>query len=91
MRLRLALACALIAAPALAAPTPSRVDYSGFVTLSTDLAADRASHLVPLAKFWELAGEDNTLILDARSADAFARGHIAGAVNLPLTDFTAAS
>jgi phage shock protein E len=31
------------------------------------------------------------LILDARSESAFAAGHIDGAVNLPLTDFTAAS
>jgi hypothetical protein len=38
-----------------------------------------------------MASEADTLILDARSRDAFARGHIAGAVNLPLTDFTAQS
>ena len=37
------------------------------------------------------ARKPNTLILDARSADAFAAGHIKGAVNLPFTEFTAAS
>ena len=31
------------------------------------------------------------LVLDARSESAFAKGHIAGAVNLPLPDFNAAS
>jgi phage shock protein E len=91
MRLRLALACALLAAPALAAPVPSRVDYPGFVALTADLQAERAAHLVSMDRFWQMAAEGDTLILDARSADAFARGHIAGAVNLPLTDFTAAS
>ncbi|WP_260583888.1 rhodanese-like domain-containing protein [Sphingopyxis sp. PET50] len=37
------------------------------------------------------AAKPGTLLLDARSKDAFQRGHIAGAVNLPLTDFTAES
>ena len=37
------------------------------------------------------AGSTDVLVLDARSADAFAAGHIKGAVNLPFTDFTAAS
>jgi hypothetical protein len=36
-----------------------------------------------------MAREGDTLILDARSAEAFARGHIDGAVNLPFPDFTA--
>jgi hypothetical protein len=84
----LALAFAPLAA---AAHTPSRVDYAGFVLLSADLQAERARHLVGLDRFWALAGEGDTLILDARSRDAFARGHIAGAVNLPFTDFTAQS
>ncbi len=36
-------------------------------------------------------GSRRSLILDARSADAYAAGHIRGAVNLPFTDFTADS
>ena len=43
------------------------------------------------AEFSKLAKRPGVLLLDARSADAFAAGHIAGAVNLPLTDFTAQS
>lgn len=89
--LTLALASAPLAAAADPPTTPSRVDYAGFVLLTADLQADRAAHLVSLDKFWAMAGEGNTLILDARSRDAFARGHIAGAVNLPFTDFTAPS
>jgi rhodanese-related sulfurtransferase len=38
-----------------------------------------------------MAARPGTLILDARSESAFAAGHISGAVNLPLTDFTAQS
>ncbi|HEY1427151.1 MAG TPA: rhodanese-like domain-containing protein [Caulobacteraceae bacterium] len=86
-----ALASAPLAAAAEGPPTPSRVDYAGFALLTADLQAIRATHLVNLDRFWAMAGEADTLILDARSRDAFARGHIAGAVNLPLTDFTARS
>jgi len=89
--LTLALASAPLAAVAETPPIPSRVDYAGFAALTDELQADRAQHLVTLDRFWALAAEGDTLILDARSRDAFARGHIAGAVNLPFTDFTAQS
>jgi rhodanese-related sulfurtransferase len=36
-----------------------------------------------------MAREGDTLILDARSPAAYARGHIEGAVNVSFTDFTA--
>lgn len=81
-----------VAAPALAAPAPiPTVDYSGFQTLTRDVRDYRAGRLVTWSRFEELAKRPDTLILDARSADAFAAGHIRGAVNLPFTDFTAAS
>ena len=51
----------------------------------------RSARLIPLSEFKARAGQPNVLILDARSAQAFAEGHIAGAVNLPLPDFTAES
>ena len=38
-----------------------------------------------------MAAEPGTLLLDARFAEAFAQGHIEGAINLPLPDFTAES
>ena len=79
------------AAPPDAAPIPSHVDYSGFRKLTDEIAGYHAGRLVSLTAFKQMAGEDHTLILDARSANAFAAGHIAGAVNLPFTDFTAAS
>ena len=38
-----------------------------------------------------MALEPDTIILDARSAAAYRQGHIDGALNLSLTDFTAPS
>jgi phage shock protein E len=80
------------AAPATAAPAPiATVDYPAFQTLTRDVRDYRSGRLVSWDQFAALAKEKHTLILDARSADAFAAGHIRGAVNLPFTDFTAAS
>ena len=80
------------AAPAAAAPTPiPTVDYSGFQKLTGNVRVHRAERLVSWAEFEKLARKGDALILDARSADAFAAGHIRGAVNLPFTDFTAGS
>lgn len=64
------------------------VDYQGFSTLVEELAPIRSERLISLDTFLEYAADDDTIILDARSADAFAAGHIAGAVNLPFADFT---
>ncbi|MBV9881982.1 MAG: rhodanese-like domain-containing protein [Sphingomonadaceae bacterium] len=83
----------LAAATPLAAAQPSnpQIDYRGFQRLAAEVQPYRQARLVDWAAFAALAARRGTLILDARSADAFAAGHIAGAVNLPLTDFTAAS
>ena len=78
--------------PVTAAPTPNpNIDYSGFQSLTTNVRDYRAKRLVTWAEFERLAQEPATLVLDARSADAYAAGHIRGAVNLPFTDFTAES
>lgn len=78
----------LFAVPDDPAPNP-QIDYAGFATLTTDVRASRAKRLLGFEAFKAKATEKGALILDARSADKFAAGHIAGAVNLPLTDFTA--
>ncbi|MDZ3831231.1 MAG: rhodanese-like domain-containing protein [Sphingopyxis sp.] len=92
MHRRLLIAFALLAvpAPALAQANP-QIDYPGFAALTGDVAPHRASRLIPFDRFKAEAARPGALVLDARSKDAFAAGHIAGAVNLPLTDFTAAS
>jgi phage shock protein E len=77
----------------LAAATPAnpQIDYPGFKALAIDVESYRESRLVDWAGFAAAAAEPDALILDARSASAYAAGHIEGAVNLPFTDFTAAS
>jgi hypothetical protein len=82
----------VIAASASPAQTTNpQVDFPGFEQLTRNVRDYRARRLVGWAEFSRLANRRGTLLLDARSADAFAAGHIRGAVNLPLTDFTAQS
>ena len=87
-----ALIGALAAGPATAnAPAPPanpQVDYAGFAVLVGDLAPVREAHRLGWAEFARAARAQGALLLDARSPAAFARGHIAGAVNLPFSDFT---
>jgi hypothetical protein len=90
----LALAVGFISATALAQektePTnaAAQINYSGFRNLTGEVEAYRENRLVTLADFQRMAREPNTVILDARSAGAYAEGHIGGAINLPFTDFT---
>ena len=87
----------LLAATPLAAAQPDarpanpQIDYRGFQRLAAEVQPYRQARLVDWPAFAAMAARRDTLILDARSASAFAEGHIAGAVNLPLTDFTAQS
>src|SRR5689334_24865075 len=87
------------AAPLTAAPPAQQavqrdnplIDYPGFRRLAGEVQPYRQSRLISWAEFDRLRGQRGVLILDARSESAFRRGHIAGAVNLPLPDFNAAS
>ena len=90
----LLIALALTATPAFAqnAATPNpQIDYPAFQALTARVAPARETRLIAFDAFKAQAARPEALLLDARSKDAFARGHIAGAVNLPLTDFTAES
>lgn len=71
------------------AATPPPIDYAGFERLTRDVRPARAKRLISLSRFKAMAADGAAIILDARSADAFAQGHMAGAINVPLTDFTA--
>lgn len=87
------LAGLLCAAPSLAQEkirpnTDAQISYDGFRGLAAEVDAYRSQRLISLADFQRMAREPNTIVLDARSADAYAEGHIAGAINLPFTDFT---
>lgn len=81
----------LAASGAPAQQTNPQIDYPGFAKLTQSVEPYRQSRLLSWAKFAETAKRPGVLILDARSADAYAAGHIEGAVNLPFTDFTAQS
>jgi phage shock protein E len=82
---------ALLSSP-LAAKAPKdenpQVDYAGFSALTKKLAKVRAERRLAWPEFARRASAEGALLLDARSADAFARGHLKGAINLPFTDFT---
>ena len=90
------LSAAFIAFAHAAAPSPpprastqEQIDFAAFQALTREVHVYRAGRLVSLAKFQAMAREPNTIILDARSASAFKQGHIDGALNFSLTDFTA--
>jgi hypothetical protein len=88
------LAAALLLAAATAGVAQDRnpqIDYAGFQQLTAGVATYRESRLLSWNEFSATAKQPDVLLLDARSADAYASGHIKGAVNLPFTDFTAAS
>jgi rhodanese-related sulfurtransferase len=80
-----------LAALLAAASVNPQIDYPGFRDLTVSVEEYRRGRLVGWNAFAAAAKERGTLILDARSASAFERGHIKGAVNLPFTDFTADS
>lgn len=84
--LPLALAC--LAAPAMAQESNPLIDYDGFTELALSLGDVRAAHRLPLDAFLARARQEGAILLDARSESAFAMGHLEGAVNLPLPDFT---
>ena len=67
---------------------PSKVDFSGFIQSSKEVHTYRQKRLVSLEKFLEMAKEPNTIILDTRSAAAYKKKHIAGAIHLNFSDFT---
>lgn len=69
-------------------PANPLIDYDGFLALTTDLGPVREARRIPYEQFLAKAGEEGAIILDTRSAAAFAQGHLAGATNLPFSDFT---
>lgn len=70
------------------AGTASSIDFPGFLEMGEEVMALRETRLVSLADFNAMAAEPGTIILDTRSAEAFAEGHLEGAVHLNFSDFT---
>ncbi|WP_114521552.1 rhodanese-like domain-containing protein [Altererythrobacter sp. ZODW24] len=85
----LALAAALsLSAPAFAEEQNPQIDYDGFVELTMQLAETRQQHLLSFQDFTAMQQSEGAILLDTRSAKAFEEGHLAGAINLPFSDFT---
>ena len=90
LALAAAVAAALPAASAAAAEPPEnpQIDYSGFVELADEVFELREQRRLAWDAFAAQAKAEGAILLDARSESAFAAGHLEGAVNLPLPDFT---
>ena len=65
-----------------------QIDYAAFTDLVVRLGPVREAHRLAWNDWLSAARQGSAIVLDTRSAEAFARGHIRGAVNLPFSDFT---
>jgi 3-mercaptopyruvate sulfurtransferase SseA len=72
------------------APNPL-IDYQQFQRIVTTSKAQHESHRLTEAQFLAQMQERGVIVLDARTAERFRMRHIKGAVNLPFTEFTAAT
>lgn len=69
----------------------SMADYGDFKDLVMAVEEHRSQRLLSLDEFLEMSKAENTVILDTRSADRYARKHLKGAIHLSFTDFTQGS
>jgi rhodanese-related sulfurtransferase len=80
--------------PLLAGPAkiPNRlIDYVGFQKIVETSAKERETRRLTEDAFLATMKQEGVVVLDARSPAMYKLRHIKGAVNLPFTDFTAAS
>jgi phage shock protein E len=78
------------AAPLAAAQPPNpQIDYPAYARLAQEVRDYRATRLIDWRTFLAAASDPDVLILDARSERQFAQGHLAGAINVPLPEFSA--
>ncbi|MCB9720134.1 MAG: rhodanese-like domain-containing protein [Candidatus Omnitrophica bacterium] len=67
------------------------IDYPGFIELGEEVYAYRDKRRVSVDEFMRMAKEPGTIILDTRSKAKYDMLHVAGAIHLNFSDFTAAS
>jgi hypothetical protein len=67
---------------------PARVDFDAYEKLVREVKEHRESRLINFKTFQEMSKQQKVIILDARSAEMFARKHVKGAINLNFSDFT---
>ena len=64
------------------------IDFAGFAALTSQLQPLREAYRISEAEFIEMSKDDNTVVLDTRSAAQYAELHIKGAVHLNFSDIT---
>lgn len=72
--------------PVAAVAVNPAIDMEGYLRISREAAQHRATRRVSEEEFMRLAGEPNTIVLDARSRDKFDELHVQGAVSLAFSD-----
>jgi hypothetical protein len=80
----------LVCAGAGADPGNPAIDAQGHLRITAEAFSHRASRRVDESEFLRMADEPGTIVLDARSAELFARMHVKGALNLPFPDIALA-
>jgi phage shock protein E len=89
LRSCLALLAFAAAAPLAAAqPSNPQIDYPAYARLAQEVRDYRAARLIDWRTFLAAAAQADVLLLDARSERQFAAGHLAGAINVPLPEFS---
>ncbi len=76
----------LVAAPA--PPDNPLIDYNRFIEVSREVQDYRQQRRISIDKFLQMAKEPGTIILDARSQEAYKDIHLKGAKHLSFSDFT---
>lgn len=64
------------------------IDFEAFQEVVKEAGEHRRSRRITEEQFLQMAGEENTIILDTRSADKFALLHVKGAVHLNFSEIT---
>lgn len=86
----LGLAVLLISGSTIASTAPNPlIDEGQFLADAVAAMDERAQRRVDQETFAKMAAQPGTVVLDARSREAFALTHVKGAINLPFTDFNA--
>ena len=87
----LLLGAALVAGTLDADPPNPRIDMAAYLAVAGEAARHRAQRRLDVAAFERMRRTPGSIVLDARSAEKFARAHVAGAINLPFPDIDIAS
>lgn len=66
----------------------AKVDYVGFLNVSSEAYQYRKDRLINSREFIEMSKAKNTIILDTRSKEAYNQRHIKDAIHLNFSDFT---